>query len=36
MWRLKTYKNYKWIVQDQEHRGGSLRITSSTSFDQTE
>ncbi|MEI7497600.1 MAG: hypothetical protein WCK66_15085 [Betaproteobacteria bacterium] len=26
MWRPKAYKNYKWIVQDQEYRGGSLRV----------
>ncbi len=26
MWHPKTYKSYKWIVQDQEFRGGSLRV----------
>jgi uncharacterized protein (DUF433 family) len=26
MWKPKTYKSYKWIVQDPEYRGGSLRV----------
>jgi len=26
MWTPKTYKNYKWIVQDKDYRGGSLRV----------
>ena len=26
MWKPKPYKNYKWIVQDPDYRGGSLRV----------
>ncbi len=26
MWTPKPYKNFKWIVQDPEYRGGSLRV----------